>query len=158
MKRSPMSKPDPDKLRAWQRRSAGLKRTGGLKRGKGIRRKNSERRAKSTERCYGDRGDAIRAMVCLQSTHDPAHRCNSPVRACHETARGGGAAKGDRFSLFPGCDAAHEEAGERPSLWYRSDPERYGATARGSWEAKLGIVLEDEVKAIADDLTAKGYR
>jgi hypothetical protein len=126
--------------------------------------RNPERRARALARNYGaphpehvdTRADRVRAMSCLGLRH-PAHRCRSPVQAAHVDARGMGGAGGDARLLVPLCADAHQSAGERPSLWMRSCPERYAATARGRWEARHGVSLDAEAERIAARLDAEGY-
>lgn len=141
-------KRDPDKQRAWRQRSKGLKRTGGPKRTGGLKRtpiarKNPERRAKMFERNFGERGDPVRAMMCLASGHrsDP---CSGPIQACHAIARGMGGVKGDRRCLVPLCAKHHRASGE------------HGTSQREAFEKKHKIDLVAEAERIAKELDEQG--
>ena len=126
--------------------------------------RNADRRARATERNYGaphpvyggTRADEVRAMRCLAAGRAD-HRCRSQVEAAHVDARGMGGAGGDRRKLAPLCHEAHREAGELPSLWMRSDPERYRTTQRGAWEHRHELDLLAEAEAIAERLDGEGY-
>ena len=133
--------------------------------------RNPERRAAQHERNFGaphpergdTRADRVRAMACLGRRVPagggwmPVHVCAPPVQAAHVDARGMGGRGGDRRKLAPLCATAHREAGELPSLWMRSDPERYATTRRGQWEARHGVDLLAEAERIAAELDAEGY-
>lgn len=133
--------------------------------------RNPERRAKTRARNYGDphpergdtRADRVRAMPCLGRRVPagggwvPLHVCRTPVQAAHVDARGMGGRGGDARKLAPLCADAHREAGELPSLWMRSSPERYATTQRGAWEARHGVDLLAEAERIAVELDAEGY-
>jgi hypothetical protein len=126
--------------------------------------RNLERRAKASARNFGEphpergdtRADRVRAMPCLVRSR-PWHTCRTPVQAAHVDARGMGGRGGDARSLAPLCADAHREAGELPSLWMRSDPERYATTQRGRWEQRQGVDLLGEAERIAAELDAEGY-
>jgi len=126
--------------------------------------RNPERRAAQHERNFGaphpergdTRADRVRAMPCLAAGR-AGHRCRGVVQACHVDARGMGGRGGDCRVLVPLCGGAHDEAGELPSLWYRSDPGAYATTRRGQWEARHGVDLLAEAERIAAELDAEGY-
>lgn len=102
--------------------------------------RNRKRSASMSARAYGlggRRGAAVRAMPCIIAEQ---HECTSPTRACHSTARGMGGVKGDARSLFPGCDAAHEEAGE------------HGTSQRAAFEERYSTDLDIEAERIAVEL------
>lgn len=109
---------------------------------------NRRRRRRLFQRNYGARAAAVRAMPCLLAGR---HQCTSPVRACHSRARGMGGAKGDRRELWPGCDLAHSEAGERPGLG------RYEGSQRQAFERRYQIDIEEEAARIAALLDERGY-
>ena len=127
--------------------------------------RNPERRAAQHERNFGalhpergdTRADRVRAMPCLAREALKWHHKCGPVQACHVDARGMGGRGGDRRKLAPLCATAHREAGELPSLWMRSDPERYATTRRGAWEQRHGVDLLAEAERIAAELDAEGY-
>lgn len=129
--------------------------------------RNPQRRAAQLERNYGaphpergdTRADRVRAMPCL-GLRRQQHACRTPVQAAHVEPRRMGGRGGDAHKLAPLCADAHREAGELPSLWMRSDPERYATTTRGQWEAGHGLPPEGllaEAQRIAAQLTAEGY-
>jgi hypothetical protein len=120
--------------------------------------RSSARRARAHARNFGaprpDDGDtrdaAVRRMPCILDGRR-GHRCTSATRACHARARGAGGAKGDRFDLWPGCDAAHREAGEQPGLG------RWEGTLRAMFEARYELSLRTVADDIAQRLTEEGY-
>ncbi len=137
MKRSPMPRPDADKLKAWRRRS------------KRVRPRNGERAAESYDRNYGERAGAVREMPCVARARPGVVRmasadCRGAIVAAHARARGMGGAKGNRFDLFPACAKHHDEAGER------------GTSQRSRFEERYGLQLELEAARIARILTEAG--
>lgn len=110
--------------------------------------RNRKRSAKTHARNFGDRADAVRAMPCILAGR---HECRGPVQACHAKARGMGGAKGDRRDLWPGCAAAHEEAGERPGLG------RWAGTKRAAFVERWGTDPELVAREVAERLDAAGY-
>lgn len=105
-------------------------------------RRNRQRSARVYARGFGvggRRGEAVRAMACLV-TDSPHHQCTSPTRACHARARGRGGVKGGARDLWPGCDAAHREAGE------------LGSSARGAFELRHGVDVTAAAERIAEQL------
>lgn len=133
-------KRDPEKIRAWQRRSVSLKRCAPPTRLTELNPRNPERREKTFARNFGTRGHAVREMPCL------VRGCYQNSHAAHvKGARGMGGANGDRMGLAPLCYGHHMEAGER------------GTTQRELFEAKYCIDLAVEADRIALELDEKGH-
>jgi hypothetical protein len=129
--------------------------------------RSAARRTRAHARAFGaprpgdgdTRDAAIRRMPCL-GLRRPEHRCTSAVQAAHVEPRRMGGRGGDRFRQAPLCSLAHREAGELPSLWYRSTPELYATTQRGRWESEHAFEPEGllgEADRIAQQLTEEGY-
>lgn len=102
MKRSQL-KSNPDKIRAWQRRSKPLNPI------------NRKQRAKKFKRNFGDRGEAVRSMICMvfgRGYNQPKSiACSGVIHAAHMTARGAGGCNGDRRDIGPLCAAHHTQQG-----------------------------------------------
>lgn len=97
MKRSPLGR-DPEKARAWERRSRK-----NLRRKKRMNPLNSERRARLYERNFGAKADWIRRQPCYVTGR------SGPSDPAHTRARGMGGCGGDRTDLVPLCREAHRD-------------------------------------------------
>lgn len=134
---------NPEKVKAWQARSAARSRAKARERGaKPMPKSNRARRARAFARNYGTRGEAVREAGCIAAS---SGECEGPIEACHDRARGMGGAGGDRFELFGACSKHHRESGPRRS------------SQRAEFERRHGVDVGDVVKATADRLTQEGH-
>ena len=137
-----MPKPDPEKIRAWRRRS------------KPLRRRNPKRAAKNYDRNYGERADAVRDMNCLCVPLTPPDKpieCRGRIHAAHVEPRRMGGCGGDRRKLANLCEKHHKEAGELPA------PGKYEGSQRQAFEEKWGVDLMEYAAWLAEQLDEMGY-
>jgi hypothetical protein len=90
-----------------------LSRKTPLRRRKRVPAVNRERRARLHERNYGDRGEAVRKMLCTIAGRwlMRGRPCRGRIHAAHVVARGMGGHNGDRRQLIPLCADHHGEQG-----------------------------------------------
>jgi hypothetical protein len=99
---------DPEKLRAWRKRSKPLKSKSAIQRKRGkLRQKTFAEKRKEDPSKYGALFDAVKAEPCIGLSLIPGHRCRGPGRhtAHHEPpiSKGGN----DRTGQVPVCGWLH---------------------------------------------------
>jgi hypothetical protein len=136
MNRTKPLKSDPEKVRAWQRKSRKpiAKKTS-------IKKRNRNRHAKNHVRSHGEspRIEFVKALPCLVCGY-------SPCEVAH-VGNGGMSRKSDASKTVPLCGMGWRRVGRTDAIWegHHRESHRFGIE---TFQAKYGVNMEDEAAKV----------